>query len=170
MKERKKNKGAVKRAILKAIGMTLLIDIGVAVLFGPICIIGGETIEVIKLACWIMLVMDIIPMYFYSSIYIEQEKDKVKAMATESIFRKEDTTVVYPKVFPKKGHFKQRKFFQEELPKIADYYANLYENGTIQIVARLKDGTTVLHVENISKENFMDSYDVLETTLTDSLS
>ena len=51
---------------------------------------------------------------------------------------------------------------------MADYYANMYENGVIEVVAKLKDKKMSLHIENITKEGFIDAYDVLETTLTDS--
>lgn len=88
----------------------------------------------------------------------------------KDIFRKDDSTIIYPKVFPKKGHFKQRRFFEEELPQIADYYAMICEDGKIEVVAKLKDRKMIFHIEYISKENFTDAYDVLETTLTDSLS
>lgn len=168
VKERKINKGAIKRVILKTVGMTLLIDIPV-ILIMNIVFWANESPEEIKLVYLIIAVMNVLPIYFYGSTFISQEKDKVKSTVVEDIFRKDANTAVYPKVFPKKGHFKQRKFFQEELPRIADYYANLYENGTIEIVARLKDGTLILHIEDISKENFIDSYDVLEATLTNKL-
>lgn len=88
----------------------------------------------------------------------------------KDIFRKDDSTIIYPKVFPKKGHFKQRRFFEKELHQIADYYAMICEDGKIEVVAKLKDANKILIIEYIKKEDFIDAYDVLETTLTDSLS
>lgn len=171
MKERKTNKGAAKRVILKTIGMTLLIDISVIMVWGIIFFLVGDKpiIESIKIVFLTTLIGDILPIYFGYSIFINQEKNKFKAETAENIFRKGDT-VVYPKVFPKKGHFRQRKFFEEELPKIAEgYYANLYEDGKIEVVAKIRDLNQILTVEYISKENFTDAYEVLETTLTENL-
>ncbi len=171
MKERSKktSKGIEKRVILKTIGFTLLIDIAVIITFGIIFFVAGAPIEEMKLVCGIILIMDILPIYFYGTLYTREEKDKVKSEMAKDIFRKDDSTIVYPKVFPKKGHFKQRRLFEEELPQMADYYANLYEDGRIEVVAKFKDYKKVLHIEYITKENFIDAYDVLEATLTDSL-
>lgn len=170
MKERSKNtsKGIAKRVILKTIGWTLLMDISVVIMLGIIFFLAGESIEEMKFNYEVILTADIFLICFYGSIYIREEKDKVKAEMTKDIFRKDDSTIIYPKVFPKKGHFKQRRLFEKELPQIADYYANLYEDGTIEVVAKLKDRKMILYIEEISKENFIDAYDVLETTLTDS--
>ncbi|MCI8618042.1 MAG: hypothetical protein HFJ60_07420 [Clostridia bacterium] len=169
MNERKRNKGVVRRVVLKTIGYTLIIDISVIIILGIIFFLAGALIESMKLLCLTILIMDILPIYFYGSLNIREEKDKVKAETAERIFRKDDSTVVYPKVFPKKGHFRQRKFFEEELSQIADYYANLYEDGRIQVVAKIRDLNKILTIEYISKEDFIDCYDVLDTILTDTL-
>lgn len=160
MKERRENtnKGVTKTVILKTVKDTIIFDIIVIILIGIMSIAIGTTIWEVGVP--VLLVFNIILIYFFCSTYASKEKDKIKAQMAKDIFRKDDSTIVYPKVFPKEGHFKQRRFFEKELPKVADYYANLYENGTIEVVARLKNNEAILHVEYISKENFTDAYDV----------
>lgn len=175
MKERSKNvdKGIIKNVVMKTARNIIIFDI-VVIIFSIALryfLVRIDVIEDIimfwKLILGVLLIYNLFLLYAFGSIHIRKEKDKVKAETAERIFRKDDSTVVYPKVFPKKGHFRQRKFFEEELPQIADYYANLYEDGKIQVVAKISDLNKILTIEYISKENFIDSYDVLETTLTD---
>lgn len=171
MKERRENtnKGITKTVILKTARDIMILDIICMILVELMCIAMGIP-EFWKMGVAILLFWDVILIYFLGLTYADREKDKIKAQMAKDIFRKDDSTIIYPKVFPKRGHFKQRKFFEEELPQIADYFANLYEDGKIEVVAKLKDRKMILHIEYISKENFTDAYDVLETTLTDSLS
>ena len=68
MNERKRNKGVVRRVVLKTIGYTLIIDISVIIILGIIFFLAGALIESMKLLCLTILIMDILPIYFYGSL------------------------------------------------------------------------------------------------------
>lgn len=165
MKERSKEtyKGITKNVIIKTARDTMILNIIEIILV--ICLFTAigimDKIIFWKLIVPIIVGYDLFIIYFLATTHTDREKNKINRKIANSIFTKDNCI----KIFPKEGHFRNcRKFFEQELPQIADYFAILHENEKIEIVARFSNCDKCLHVEDIGLEKFITAYEIVETT------
>lgn len=172
MKERRKNiyKGIAKNVIIKTVRNTIITDVIIVILLqcflklitAEMAYSKEETIMFWKTSLIILLFSNLLLLWYFAFTRIDYEKEKINKKLVEDILPKE----IYVKVFPKEGHLRYKYFFEKELPKIADYFAILHKNDKIEIVAIFNEYDKDLFIEYVRKENFINSYEVLETPET----
>ena len=97
------------------------------------------------------------------NISIKEAKRKLYKEMAEEILSKD----TYVEVYYQKGHLNIPKFLKK---KISHYFAILNKNGKIDIVVTFKeyyDDDDYYLLEEISKENFVNSYEVIDARQRD---
>lgn len=171
MNEQKKRreKRVTRKAILQDLIICLISSIISFIVFkyiidysthGQINMLGHEETEKL-LRKFMLLGLGIVNIGFcicMSNISIKEAKRKLYKEMAEEILSKD----TYVEVYYQKGHLNIPKFFKEQ---ISHYFAILNKNGKIDIVVTFKeyyDGDDYYLLEEISKENFVNSYEVID--------
>ena len=160
-------KGTTRKGILKCIkdilcfNVMLCCAIPIIIFVFENTLVNGSCSEiVIPIVVFYLIFMDFVYFIVRVPIYVELEKNKINKKITEDILPIDR----YVKVFPNKGYLKYKKFFEVELPQIADYFAVQQVNkDKISVFVKFHSNDKYFFLEFVSKEDFIKGYYLVDS-------